>query len=670
MGCCFSFLVFKRFFSFQYGSRSWFWRAFLESSWRAAEGLERKFIKFASGVFAVALKEDIAKLAKNQAALQKNLEILKGRVDALEQAVSGLGGASSSEAKARVGSASGEDDALAASHHAKAASASSAALERRAAAKREPRQVENLGFKVFGSVGFLLLVLGLFFLYSYAKEQGWIGPGEEIVLGVLLSAGVLLAGELSRRKQFLAFSQLLTGGGLGLLYFTFFAMYFFEKYRVALRVTFGLEAFLLLAVVAGAVALALRHDSVILAGFAFFLGYLSGILAFIDGGEGMLHPVMLYTLLLSIGLAVLVARKNWPLGIGSVIASYIVYGLVFSDAKWRAYRYGEQAGSFVPGVIYVLLGYVLVFFVLFNVLSVLLRDDEKHWQNVALSVLNAALSFRFGFLLVKEWWPSARGVFVVFFAVVYVLMAFIAKRRRLVNLFEAFIALSVTFLTIAVPIQLDNAWVSLAWLLEGLLLIFGGVRVKHAFSRLLGYLVAAIGVVRVVVWDSFMLDFGERTLIFSVTVAILWLIYVLLRDNEEVLRSEPNERFLIRLVPLVGLVLFTLFLTIEVVDWNGLFSSLRSDARQILLSIVWTVEAIVLIVAGFVNKKKVVRTFGVVLFGLVLAKLLIFDLNSVSTPYRVIVTIVVGVLALVISFVYTKNKERIEEFLKGEEEGE
>ena len=95
-----------------------------------------------------------------------------------------------------------------------------------------------------------------------------------------------------------------------------------------------------------------------------------------------------------------------------------------------------------------------------------------------------------------------------------------------------------------------------------------------------------------------------------------------------------------------------------------MLAAFSGDVRIVILSVVWAVEAVVLIVVGFVNRSSSLRYLGVLLFGITVMKILIIDLSFIETIYRTIVTIIVGLIALGASFAYVKNKERIEELLK------
>jgi uncharacterized membrane protein SirB2 len=77
------------------------------------------------------------------------------------------------------------------------------------------------------------------------------------------------------------------------------------------------------------------------------------------------------------------------------------------------------------------------------------------------------------------------------------------------------------------------------------------------------------------------------------------------------------------------------------------------------LSILWGSFALILIVIGIWKKKKHLRIGGIVLFAITLVKLLFYDLEYLNTLAKTIIFVSLGVLLLVISFLYNKYKHLI-----------
>jgi hypothetical protein len=74
------------------------------------------------------------------------------------------------------------------------------------------------------------------------------------------------------------------------------------------------------------------------------------------------------------------------------------------------------------------------------------------------------------------------------------------------------------------------------------------------------------------------------------------------------------------------------------------------------ISILWGVYSLLLIVIGIWKNLKHLRIAAIVLFGATLVKLFIYDLSQLSTISKTILFVSLGLLLLIISFLYNKYK--------------
>lgn len=98
-------------------------------------------------------------------------------------------------------------------------------------------------------------------------------------------------------------------------------------------------------------------------------------------------------------------------------------------------------------------------------------------------------------------------------------------------------------------------------------------------------------------------------------------------------------------------------LSSEVINWMELVQS--SQSYKIGLSILWGLYSLMLIVAGISKNKKHLRMGAIGLFGVTLAKLFLYDIASINTIAKTIVFVALGILLLVISFLYNKYRHLI-----------
>ena len=130
------------------------------------------------------------------------------------------------------------------------------------------------------------------------------------------------------------------------------------------------------------------------------------------------------------------------------------------------------------------------------------------------------------------------------------------------------------------------------------------------------------------------------------------------RDEVSLLDDERN------LFAAVGVAVnvFALWaLSMEVWDVFGRIQTASSAgidprlAQQLALSLLWTLYATALIAVGMRNSLPPLRWQGLALFGLVVGKVFLLDLSYLERGYRIISFMALGVVLLVVSFLYQKR---------------
>ena len=95
----------------------------------------------------------------------------------------------------------------------------------------------------------------------------------------------------------------------------------------------------------------------------------------------------------------------------------------------------------------------------------------------------------------------------------------------------------------------------------------------------------------------------------------------------------------------------------ELIHWLDLYGS--QNTYKLGLSILWGVYALMLIVLGIIKKAPHLRIGAISIFGITLLKLFIYDVSELSTISKTILFVALGVLLLIISFLYNKYKTSI-----------
>jgi len=82
-----------------------------------------------------------------------------------------------------------------------------------------------------------------------------------------------------------------------------------------------------------------------------------------------------------------------------------------------------------------------------------------------------------------------------------------------------------------------------------------------------------------------------------------------------------------------------------------------------MLTVAWGIEGLALLGAGFPLRDRVQRLSGLLLFLICVLKLFLYDLRELETINRIISFIVLGVILVSVSWVYTRFRDRIQRYL-------
>ncbi len=97
----------------------------------------------------------------------------------------------------------------------------------------------------------------------------------------------------------------------------------------------------------------------------------------------------------------------------------------------------------------------------------------------------------------------------------------------------------------------------------------------------------------------------------------------------------------------------------ELITWLSINNA--EVAYKTGLSILWGAYSLIMIVIGIIQKKQYVRIASMAIFAVTLIKLFYYDLSNLDTLQKTIVFVSLGVFLLIISFLYNKYKNIINE---------
>jgi uncharacterized membrane protein len=502
----------------------------------------------------------------------------------------------------------------------------------------EPALEATFGLGWLNRVAVVTLIFGVGFLFKYAVDSQWIGPAMRVALGVAAATISLFLGEWISLRGQKTFARGLAGLGLALLYLSFYAG--FEFYHLLPQTT----AFLLMCLTTAAAAmLALHYDSQAVALLGLAGGYLTPVL--LSTGENHMWILAGYTSMLNLGALAVGRVKRWPsleyFAWAATALLYMGWSSRWLDDETRLAAWG----------------WLSVTFMLFFAASVV---GARPW----LLALNTGAYFAATYVLQDHQYHSSMGAFTFALALAHALLAKTVWNRDR-RLGELAAAMAVVLLTLAIPIQFVGFRITMLWSLEAAALTWVGARFDRPRLQMAASLVFALVLVRLVTLDSTMysMDYfytafaNRRFLTFAVSAASLWMAsrFAGTQESQSVAYGA-------------GHLVMLWALGLEVAGWAGRTSDPQDVANVVStgISVLMAVYASALVVTGVVLRSALNRILGLGLFALVIVKLYLLDVWSLSRGFRIIAFLALGGLLLLVSYLYSRYKPALEKLWRPE----
>jgi uncharacterized membrane protein len=353
--------------------------------------------------------------------------------------------------------------------------------------ERNPDLEKFIGENLANKIGIGILVIGIGFFVKYAIDQNWINEVGRVFIGILCG-GILLGLAHYLRKTFTAFSSVLVGGGIAVLYLTIYIA--FHSYGMFAPAV----AFLLMVIITGfAVTFSLVYNKVELAMVALLGGFASPLM--VSTGEGNYVVLFVYITILDVGMMVLSFYKKWPIiNIISYVFTVILYG------SWMSTQFNYEKPGMIAGALIFATGFYFVFFAM-NLLNNLKERRPFAALDFALLLSNTFFYYAAGMYALNN--PVAvnfRGVFTVLLAAFNFGFAYSLYKNERVdrNLVFLLIGLVLTFTSLAAPIQLHGNYITLFWAAETVLLLWLSQKSGIRLMKLASYAVMALMIISLI----------------------------------------------------------------------------------------------------------------------------------------------------------------------------
>jgi uncharacterized membrane protein len=334
-----------------------------------------------------------------------------------------------------------------------------------------------VGGNTLARIGVVLLFIGVGFLMKYAVEHVHV-PMSVRLAGIALGGVALLVVGWRLRVARRAYSMVLQGGGVGVLYLTVFGALRLHE-LVSPTAAFGL----LVAISALSSWLAIKQDAISLAALAVVGGFLAPVLTSTRSGDHVM--LFSYYALLNAGILGIAWFKAWR------VLNLLGFAFTFFvGTLWGVMRYRpEDFATTEPFLILFFLFYVAI-----AVLYALRRSVEvRNYVDAGLVFGTPLVAAGLQSALVRDIEYGMAYSALAMSALYLVTGRFLYSRRRddIRLLVESFLALGVVFATLAVPLALDARWTSATWAIEGAAIVWAGVRLSRGLVRFCGLVLQA-----------------------------------------------------------------------------------------------------------------------------------------------------------------------------------
>ena len=349
---------------------------------------------------------------------------------------------------------------------------------------------QRIGARWATWVGIVVILVAAALFLKWAFDNEYLGPAARVGVGVVGGLLMLVSGLLLHRRQDVPYlSEGLAGGGLGCLYLSLFAAHalygligpaaaFTSMFAVTLLGT-------LVAVLSG------RLSTAVLAVLG---GLLTPVLLRVERPDE--RNLLAYLLVLD-ALVLLVARfRTWP------ALTQLAWGgsaLLLLPTLWGA----PQAPHPLARLL-LLSALFLVFLV-----APLFRERATGHRNepidLMLVVANAAGYFWAVYFTLEATRPGLEAPWAVGLAVLYRLVSSDYGARVSADPVPVLVheGVSWTFLTLAIPLALDVQWITLAWAVEGVMLLWLASRVPISVAAWGGLVALLLAFSRAVAFDRY-----------------------------------------------------------------------------------------------------------------------------------------------------------------------
>jgi uncharacterized membrane protein len=530
-----------------------------------------------------------------------------------------------------------------------------------------------IGGRWFNRIGIIALLFAVSYFLKLAFDNNWIGPGGRVAIGILLGLLMLPWSDWLLARDYTYFSEGIAGLGEATLFVSVWAGC--QYYTLFSRQVGFIALVLVTAVMA---FLALRRNSERIA----FLSLLGGLLTPVLMSSGQNQQVILLSYLLLLGAAALFVswRRDWqsllPVAFGGTHLYF-----------WQWYDVFYTRAGFLGSTL-VFSTFIFLLYAVVPAARAILRRPLRAFD----IVLVLANAFAYIAILYSLLWPNDRWPLTLLFlalAIAHEAVALllpdpdaeVASTPRVL-----YTGLAVACFTLAIPAKLEHNAITLALAIEGAALVWIGFRTLGNLLRPFGYFLLVLAALHLLgqppAAGSFLFNerFGTYLFLIACLAVCLW---SAASSSNSSFRVESAKRKPLPLqsttktdfaapsrsdtapaeIAILSIAInFFALLALSQEFWDffggGPRTASNSLAQHLSISILWTVYAGLLLLLGVLRRWALLRWQALLLLGIVVVKVFLYDLSFLDRAYRIFSFFILGAALLTVSFFYQRKLAR------------
>ena len=485
---------------------------------------------------------------------------------------------------------------------------------------------DNLEYRIgqfwFAKVGIVVLIIGFAFLLTLPYENSpSIFP---IVLGYFFSVGLIALSQYFR-KNFLHISGFILGGGFVLSYFTTLRLYYFSS--TPFITSLNLEIILLLIISGLTLYFSVKKGSVYLTAVCITLGYLTALVS------DQPYFILIMLTILSAITVYFTLKYRWTY--------LIIYGIIITYSFHLIWFFNnpllgkplQPVYSPAINTIFLLI-YASIFY-----LGNILRDklSRENINIISVTALNTAGSYSIFLLITLTTIHSYIGFYHLLASILFLTFSIIFWVREK-SRFSTFILAMCGYLALSVAIvlqfQAPSFFIWLCW--QSLLVVSTAVWFRSKFIVLANYIIYLIVLIAYLAMEG-KID----------AVSISYGIVALLSAR---VLNWKKDRLELRTEYMRNSYLIIALLIIPYALYNFIPGG--------LVAISWVALAFLYYTLSLLLKNKKYRWMAIITLLLTVVYVFILGITSEDFTYKIISFLVLGVVLVAVSLIYTRIRNK------------